>query len=156
VAVQITRSKDILSVWQNKIFDHPDIKAITERVLYHDASFDSHLEVSSIRYQQEINFFAFSVSRAPTTLIGGSYRAVFEARTTYTILADPRGQNYIKAIDAIESLQEIVISEIGESWDGLINGMSLPQTPSFPVVTNIIDEPVFQIQYNVQGFICQT
>jgi hypothetical protein len=156
VAISITRSKDIVDVWKTSVFEHPDIQSITQKVLYHDASFDSHLEVSSIRYQQQINFFAFSVSRAPITLIGGSYRAIFTARTTYTILADPRGQNYLKAIDAIEALQEVIISEIGESWGGLINGMDLPTEPSFPQVTNIIDEPVFQIQYNVQGFICQT
>ena len=156
MALTITRSRQIKDEWTRAVFQNPLIQAISPIVLYHDITEDAHLETSSIRYNQETNFWMFSCSRAPYAMsIGYAYRVNYSARVVYTKKADPRGNAWFECIDAIETLQEVIITELGSQWGGLVGGSSLPQTPPEPTITNIVDEPVFTIQYNVQGEICQ-
>lgn len=90
------------------------------------------------------------------TLGGGdAHRVNYAIRIAYTKRADPRGQAWFECIDAIETLQDVIINELGSQWGGLVGGSTLPQEPPQPTITNIIDEPVFTIQYNLQGEICQ-
>lgn len=156
MALTITRSIDIRDEWKRAVFESPKIQAISPVVLYHDITEDSHLETSSIRHNQQINFWAFTCSRAPYAMtLGYAFRVNYNVRIVYTKRADPRGKAWFECIDAIETLQEVIITELGSQWGGLVGGSTLPQEPPQPTITNIIDEPVFTIQYNVQGEICQ-
>lgn len=156
MAFSVTRSTQIRDEWKRAVFEDPKIQAISPIVLYHDITEDSHLETSSIRWRQQIDFWMFSCARSPYAVgVGGGYRVGYEVRIAYTKKADPRGIAWFECIDAIETLQEVIINELGSQWGGLVGGSTLPQEPSFPSVTNIVDEPVFTIQYNMQGEICQ-
>ena len=156
MAISITRSKAVKDTWKQFVFDTPEIQAITPIVMFHDITQDSHLEVASLRHNQKVNFFAFSVARAPYAMTTGGYRAIFQARTTYVKWAVPRGEAYFDCIDAIETIQETIINNLGDFWQGKVNGYELPREPSFPQLTNIVDEPVYQIQYNIVGLICHS
>lgn len=154
MALTVVRSKEIRDTWEHYVFKNSAITNISPVVIYHDITEDSHKENSYIRHNQKTNFWAFDISRAPVESTLGGFRVQYLARCSYTKWADPRGQAYFDCIDAIETLQEVIVSELGNDWKEKVNGSELPLQPSFPEIQTINNEQVFTIRYNVTGLIC--
>lgn len=156
MGLTITRSSAILAEWKAKIWESSTIKSITESIVYHDITEDTHKELSSIRHNQEINFFFFRVRRSMTPQMGGKYRVFFFADVVYTKYADPDGDTYVEVIDALETVQELVITDLGEQWGGLV-GTSYPQEGP-PVINPITigDERAFKGEFSFEAYICIT
>jgi len=151
----LTRSETIREAWRTAIWDHADIQDITEVLIEHDISEDSFHELARLRSTttRDVNFFAFRVSRGIQYMINNKISLLFSINISYVRRADPDGLNYNLALDAIETLQELVVSELGTTWSSTVGG-SMPQNePPSIAVTTIGEERVFKADYNYQGFI---
>jgi hypothetical protein len=149
-----TSSETIRAKWRTKIWQHADILAVTTSILEQEITEVTHKEISRLRFATKINFFSFRVRRGIETLMAGKYRLRFFVDISYTKWADPDGANYNDVIDGIETVQDLVMSELGGTWDGLI-ASSEPQdgAPEVSVVT-IGDEAAFKADFSYSGFIC--
>ena len=150
----LTRSEAIRAVWRSDIWAHASILALTDVIIEHDISEDSHHEVAGLRYAQKINFFAFRVRRAVQNLSGEKNRLLFFVDISYTKWADPDGDNYNAVIDGIEIVQELVLSELGSRWSETVGGSEPQAGPPNVSVTSIGEERVFRADFNYSGFIC--
>ena len=149
-----TRSEAIREVWRTYVWDAPAIKAITDKVIESDLGSQSFHEVTRLRYQQKTNFFAFSVTRSVETLIGNKNRLRYFVRCAYTKYADPAGTAYNDVIDAIEVLQETVITELGAKWQGIVAGYDAQEGP--PTVGTVVigDDTCYTAEFNYEALIC--
>lgn len=151
----LTRSETIREAWRTAVWNHADIQDITEVLIEHDISEDSFHELARLRSAttRDVNFFAFRVSRGIQYMINNKISLLFSINISYVRRADPDGLNYNSALDAIEVLQELVVSELGTTWSSTVGG-SMPQVePPSISVTTIGEERVFKADYNYQGFI---
>lgn len=154
MAATITRSSVILNAWKTHIWTHADVVAITENILHHDITEIYHKEMASLRHNQEINFFSTYVIRSLERVGTNNIRPNYIVRITYVRYADPDGLNYQKAIDAIETVQELVIDELGENWQGTVAGYDFLVSEPNIIETTIENIPVFQVDYGYVGFKC--
>jgi hypothetical protein len=146
--------EQIRQIWRDEVFANASITAITTKVIEQDITEATHKEVSRLRHDNKINFFAFRVSRSIEPLLMGKYRLRFFVDLSYTVFADPSGANYNAALDAIETLQDVYLAQLGSTWGGLVAyGEPQPTEPAVSVIS-ILNEPCFKADYNFQAFIC--
>ena len=150
----LTTSETVREAWRTAIWTHADILALTDKVIEHDISEESHHELASLRFEQKINFFAFRVRRAVESLMGERNRLLFLIDISYTRWADPDGANYNAVLDGIETVQGLVISELGSNWGGVVGGSEPQSGPPSIVVSTIGEDRVFRADFNYSGFIC--
>lgn len=150
----MTGSEAIRVAWRDAIWTNADVLALTDKIIEHDLSEETHVELSSIRFNQEINFFAFRVRRAIEPLMGEKNRLLFLVDISYTMQADPSGVNYNLVLDGIELIQDLVFSELGSRWTNTVGGSAPQAGPPNISVSTIGDEKVFKADYQYTGFIC--
>ena len=146
--------EDIRQIWRDNIFSHATMQAITPVLIEQDLTENTHKEVSKLRHQGKINFFAMRVSSSLETLMGGKYRVRFFVDISYNKWADPDGTNYNDVISAIEALQLLYITELGSNWGGLVAYGEPQQGQPSVTVSQILTEPVFRADYNFSGYLC--
>jgi hypothetical protein len=150
----LTTPEDIRVKWRTSIWNHASILAITDKVLEQDLTEETHKELSRLRYDQKINFFAFRVLQMTEQLLMGKYRLRFQVEISYTRWANPSGSNYNLVADTMALVQNLVLSELGSTWDGLVaNAEPQNSFPNVSVVT-VGDEPAFRAEYSYTAFIC--
>lgn len=150
----LTTPEDIRVKWRTLIWAHDDMLALTDKVLEQDITEVSHKEISKLRYEQKINFFAFRVLQGMDQLMMGKYRLRFFVNISYTRWADPDGANYNLVIDGIAAMQNLVLTELGSTWGGLVaNAEPQSGAPSVSVIT-IGEEAAFKADFNYTAFIC--
>lgn len=147
-------SSAIQEVWKEKVFCNSEILSLTNVLIEHEIVEDSHKEISSLRYETKINFFGFRVLRALEVLNMGKYRLRFFVDVSYTKWADPEGHNYNDVRDGIEKIQEVVFTELGSTWNGLLASAQPQETPPSISVITIGKESAFKADYSYSGFIC--
>lgn len=150
----LTSSETIRQAWRTAVWAHASILALTDVIIEHDISEDSHHELSSLRFEQKINFFAFRVRRGVQNLMGQENRLLYFVDISYTRWADPDGDNYNAVLDGIEVVQELVISELGTTWSGTVGGSEPQSGPPNISVSTIGEERIFKADFNYSGFIC--
>lgn len=148
------RSETVRQKWRDKIWTHASIQALTSKILEQDTTENSHKEISKLRHDTKINFFAFRVRRSMEVLTGQKYRLRFFIDISYTRWADPNGANYNAVLDGIEVLQELVLTELGSTWNGLVATSEPQKDPPEISVVSIGEEYAFKADYNYSGFIC--
>lgn len=147
----LTRSEAIRAAWRSAVWSHADILDITDVVIEHDLAEDSWNELTKLRYNQEINFFAFRVSRAIVYLMGSKISLLFSVNISYVREVDTEGANYNACLDAIEVLQELVLSELGSTWGSTVGTGYPQQTPPNISVSSVGEERVFKADFNYTG-----
>lgn len=146
--------EDIRQIWRDEVFSDYRILEITPKVIEQDITESTHKEVSRLRHEGKINFFAFRVSRSIEPLLMGKYRLRFFIDLSYNLYADPSGSNYNVAIDAIETLQNVYLEKLGSTWGSLV-AYGEPQLSQPAIsVSSILGEACFRVDYNFQAFIC--
>jgi len=143
----------VRQAWRDKIWTHSQVRALTEKVLEHDLSEDSHKEISQTRHNQKINFFGFRVRRRIQTLLNRKLRYYYVVDISYTRWADPDGTNYNAVLDGIELVVDLVRSELGSTWNGQVED-SVPQAtvPNITVVS-LGEEKVYRAEFTFEGII---
>lgn len=150
----LVSSESVRQAWRTAIWEHADILALTDKIIEHDISEESHHELASLRFEQKINFFAFRVRRSVENLMGEKNRLLFLVDISYTRWADPDGANYNEVLNGIETVQDLVISELGSNWGGVVGGSEPQAGPPSIVVSTIGEDRVFRADFNYSGFIC--
>ena len=151
-----TTSETIRAKWRTDIWEHSTIEALTTSILEQELTEVTHKEISRLRFATKINFFSFVIRRGIETLMGGKYRLRFYVDISYTKWADPDGTNYNDVIDGIEAVQELVISELGSTWDGLVATSEPQEGPPEVSVVTIGEESAFKADFSYSGFICNS
>ena len=125
----MTTSANVRSAWNSAVLQHDTIQAITSKTYLYDitAALKSTTESVLLYEDAKINFFKLlcSSTRDTSSLRGsqGLSRQVFTIEARYYIEKDilDAAQNYNNAIDRIEALDALVISQLGKTWNGTVD-----------------------------------
>ena len=127
----MTTSAQIREAFKESVFDHADAQAISKRAFAFDAQADVHsLKEFADMFDSAslaLNFFTYVTYRTRET---GSIRGANTSvdRYTHTVEIDyyiekaPEDSlNFNVAIDALETIDDLVLSQLGKSWDSLVD-----------------------------------
>lgn len=156
----MTTSSAILAAWKSAIFDHEDIQAITARCHNWDllSNVSSITQDALMMHDQEINFFTYQVSRRSET---GSIRGTntsaarynFTVRVDYHLVKDAAESdfNFNSAINRIELLDDLVLSELGKTWSATVDYYELSEFRA-PQLRILEDREFWILGYTYTGF----
>ncbi len=156
----MTTSSDIRAIWKSEIFDSATIQAITTKCYAYDAiaAVVSTSEDASLYFQQQINFFTYLCSRRSET---GSIRGTnttasrfsHNVQVTYYLEKDigEEDQNYNLTIDRMETLDSMVISELGKTWGSTVDYYEQIDLIE-PSLINLDDREVWRVGYTYRGY----
>ena len=126
----MTTSAQVISAWQSAVFAHASIVAETPVLLTYDITADiaSMSEFTAGMHGQQHNFFTLLAYRETQAgSLRGSNTVV--SRYTHTVEVDyylekkqsEESTNYNEAIRVIELLDDLVRSELGKDWSGVVD-----------------------------------
>lgn len=120
-------SEDVRNAWQDKVWEHKDVKAMTSRVFLYDVSIDSAFDVGNLyhgtpgRYPT-INFFLCLVRRQHEPLIMGNTRYTFQVQVQYYLQQEESSSNtYNTLVDRLETVDSLVRTELTGNWDDTVD-----------------------------------
>lgn len=142
----ITRAQ-VEAVWKTSVFEHEDILALTTKILNHEHTDDSNTEIEDL-YEMpadgigEINFFEYEVSRGEQIIeVGGVSRPEYQltVEVRYTRNKEIGGVNRRKVLSGIETLCNVVRTQLGSTWGTLdvrTSGEIIPEAITQEEVNN--------------------
>ncbi len=129
-------SDAIRAAWKAAIFDSATIQAITSKAYQFDllANVASISEDAMMFHNQKINFFTYTTSRRSET---GSIRGTntsaaryqYSVRVDYHLFKDVSEPdfNFNTSIDRLEALDDLVLSELGKTWNSTVDYYELSE-----------------------------
>lgn len=123
----MTSIASVKAVWDQFIFEHADVLAITENIFNYEYTEDSQFEVERLYKHNsdglgEINFFEYIIDRAERVVeVGGVLNPEyqFSVNVRYTKQIDTIGNAEAEVREAIETICNLVRTELGSSWQTL-------------------------------------
>ncbi len=146
---------EIETKWDQFVWQHIDVRAITEQVLKYEFTDDSERENSRLFWKGGLNFFEFVVTRTATRpLIGGSATNlhIYGAEVRYTVAKDPDGNNFRKARDAISTVIDRVHFGLGHSWQDTIDYFESQEAPSEILESQVAGVDAWRTIYRFRAF----
>lgn len=120
-------SESIRNAWQDKIWEHKDVKTMTSRVFLYDVSIDSAFDVANLYYgapgkYPTINFFLCLVRRQHEPLIMGNTRYTFQVQVQYYLQQEENSSNTYNTLgDRLEIVDSLVRTELTGNWDTTVD-----------------------------------
>ena len=120
-------SESIRNAWQDKIWEHGDVKAMTSRVFLYDVSIDSAFDVANLYHgapgkYPTINFFLCLVRRQHEPLIMGNTRYTFQVQVQYYLQQEENSSNTYNTLgDRLEIVDSLVRTELTGDWDATVD-----------------------------------
>lgn len=146
---------EIETKWDALVWQHVDVRAISEKVLKYEFTDASEAENSKLFWKGELNFFEFVVTRTATRpLIGGNSTNLntYNAEVRYTVAKDANGNNFRKARDAISTVLDRVHLGLGHSWQDTIDYYQEQDTPSEILETQVAGVDAWRTIYRFRAF----
>jgi hypothetical protein len=116
------RSTDIEAVWQNTVWEHPDIVAITPNAYQYDVSVQSELDFNLLCHEAEVNFFLAKTLRRAEPILTQQTRYTFQVEVSYYLQQADIAQNTYRTVrDRLETLDDLVHTALGKSWGSTVD-----------------------------------
>jgi hypothetical protein len=140
----MSTSEDVRNAWQDKVWEHKDVKAMTSKIFLYDVSIDSAFDVANLYYgppgkYPTINFFLCLVRRQHEPLIMGNTRYTFEVIVQYYLQQEENSSStYNTLADRLEKVDDLVRTQLTGTWDDTIdfyNG-GVPENISVATIDN--------------------
>lgn len=113
----------VRSAWNTNVFQHATVQAMTGAILDDGFTAGSKTELSRLKDDQLIHFIQFIVTKAEIPGLIGARQYRYNVELSYYIQADTDGDNYTAAIDNLETIDGLINSELGVTWDGTVDLM---------------------------------
>ena len=134
----MTTSAEIRTALETSVFSRSSLLAITDNVLFYAMTEGSEKELSAIYSGQQINAFQVLVSRAISQMMTGAELHTFDVEISYFKAKDTEGQAWVDCLDALDTVIDEVRSQLGNTWNGLIDYWTLT-TEAPAVEPRVID-----------------
>lgn len=128
----MTTSAQVRTAWNTRVWTNATVTAITDKIYSFDIADSGALtggQAELLRYQAQVNFFAYTVTRgrtSPQLTAGGAsggLRYTFDVSVAYYLQKD-QGQsdtNYNAVVDRLETIDGLVVSQLGKRWDSTVD-----------------------------------
>lgn len=145
-------SSQIRSAWSSLIFGDSSITALTDKIYDFEILELSTKETARLRFEQEVNFFLYLVSRAQKIRMMSQREQTFTVEVRRYLEADVAGVNYKKVIDDFEALDSLVITALTSTWNNSVDFYRTQDGPLEIRLTEIEGVSVWEGIYKYFGF----
>jgi len=148
----MTTSATIRSAWNSAIWTNTSITAMTEKIYNFEVLQLSTKETARLRFNQEINFFTYTVTRASRIRPMSQIEQKFDVDITRYLQADVAGDNYTQLLNDFETLDALVLSGLTSSWSSTVDFYRTQDGPPSVTLQEIEGVPVWVGRYKYTGF----
>lgn len=152
----MTTAAQVRAVWA-QVFEASAVKAFSELSYNYDlielvdqgiaqGTFDSLM-----LYNQEANFFQYTVIKNQVQALIDSTREEFIVDVSYVREVDTTGANYHAAQDCFETIHSTVESVLGKHWGDLVSGYAYDPTPPNIQLIKLSEADVWLSTYQFVG-----
>lgn len=152
----MTTAAQVRAVWA-QVFEQESVKAITELSYNYDlielvdqgiaqSTFDSLM-----LYNQEANFFQYTVIKNQMQALTDSTKVDFIVDVSYVREVCTTGANYHAAQDCMETIHSAVESVLGKHWGDLVSGYTYDPTPANIQLIKLSEADVWLSTYQFIG-----
>lgn len=150
----MSTQSQVRSAWNSAIWSNATITAITPNIFNYDVLREyqtSVKEYAALKHVQETNFITYIVSRAQRIRIMGQVEQKFSVEIRVYKEADVEGTNFNAVLDTFETIDSLVVSQLGNTWSSTVDFYSLQE--SAPEVTKVALDgvPVWLGTYTYTG-----
>jgi hypothetical protein len=123
----MSSSEVVRAAWQDKIWQHKDVRAMTPRTFLYDVSIDSAFNVANLYYgapgkYPTINFFLCLVRRQHEPQIMGNTRYTFQVQVQYYLQQEENSSStYNILADRLETVDDLIRTELTGTWDNTVD-----------------------------------
>ena len=123
----MSSSEVVRAAWQDKIWQHKDVRAMTSRTFLYDVSVDSAFDVANLYYgapgkYPTINFFLCLVRRQHEPQIMGNTRYTFQVQVQYYLQQEENSSStYNILADRLETVDDLIRTELTGTWDNTVD-----------------------------------
>lgn len=127
----MSTSAQVRTAWSTYVLQHASAQAFTTQMHLFEINDQSEHALELIRYNTEINFVQCLIARAQRSgetsrPAGTSVQYDYTVEVRYTREAEPSGANWTAVIDFFDTLQSLVLTQLGNSWQNTVD-MYAPQ-----------------------------
>jgi hypothetical protein len=152
----MTTSLQVRTAWSTKLLNHSAVEAFTTRAYTYDVSLDNEFDVSKLYHAPlsgapTVNFVLCLVTRQQEPLVIQNTRYTFQVRLEYYLQQEDIGSStYNTLIDRLETMDDLVRTQLGGTWDGTVDFYS-GGTPSDITVVQIDKRSCWRGAYLYSG-----
>ena len=126
----MSTAAQVRTAWSTNVFEKANVQAITTQIHDYDITQDSQKELSKLRFEQQINFITYTVSRTTIGQLIGARTYRYRVEVSVYRETDISGSNYKAASDAFETITDNIVEYLRSSWGDTVDVSTLPiETP---------------------------
>lgn len=136
----MTLSADIRDAWDAAVWQHVSIvEPVTVQQLKSTGLIDA--DVDELYYNTRLNFIQAITTTAQQIGITGSVPKIVTVEISYYVQIIENDQSFLEVIDRLEAIRELVYSELGTDWSGLVDYWQYQESPP-----DIVDLSIASVQ----------
>lgn len=115
----------VTAAWNSAIWEAPEILAFTGKIFPYEITQNSGSEKKALYSDGQINFVEYVITRnvIPFEIGGGDSAVTFDflVEIRYTREQDAKGLNFGLIRDFYDTLQTLVLTDLGGSWNSTVD-----------------------------------
>lgn len=118
----MSTSATIRTAWDAAIWQHATVRGWTDKIYAYDILADSQFAVAKFAYQGKINFFTYEATRESALELSRQLTYQHQMVVTYYLQqTDMAESTYNTLVDRLETLDDLVISQLGSRWSNSVD-----------------------------------
>lgn len=135
------------------MWQHATVLAFTDKIYAYELTEESQREVKSTYFQGKVNYITYVVSRSTQLLIGNRVLHQYPVKISYRLEADKQSENFNTLLTRLETIDTLVVSELGHKWDATVDFYRTQEGPiEVSQGKNADDRPFWLATYTYTGF----
>jgi hypothetical protein len=133
-------SSTIDATWRALVLDVSSVQIVTPKIYQYDITRDSEKELAALRYEGKINFITCLTSKTESYIGMNAISEKFTVALEVYRQKDPSGTSWAQVRDTLETIDALVKSALGNTWDGNIAFWERQKDP--PAIDEIVIDSV--------------
>ena len=141
----------VRSAWLTNVWQNASVRALTDNIYAYNVTKESEKEVRKFFAEGAVNAIFYTVKKAQQLMLGNQVRQTFTVTISYYLDADPSSDNYNTLLDAFETIDSIVVSNLSSRWGATVDYYTTQTGPVDPSQQDLDGRPVWVGEYVYQG-----
>lgn len=134
------------------LFNDSQVEAITENAYAYDFIEDSNLDNRKYRFNNEVNFFIFLVTKSIQAKLSGCEQEIYNVEIKYYLEDNKNGTSANTIRDAFETVHSRIKTVIGSNWDESVDYYLPVENPITMSLVTVGDRPAWLGVFSYQGY----
>lgn len=148
----MSTAAQVRAAWLADVMGNSSVTTITDKIYDYDITQESTKEYSKLRYDQQLNFFLYLVTKGSKVLMMGQTLEEFAVEIRHTREADVPGANWKAIVSAIETIVGLVQSSLGATWNDTVDYYRIQDGPLTIIGQTLENKPVWTGSYKFFGY----